>query len=145
MRWRQALLVAAVAFVAAVLGVVAARALAPPPEQAETELHALLHRELDLSEAQHDRLDALETRFARRRAAIEAEMRADNARLAQAIALEKGYGPRVTQAIDHSHMLMGELQKVTLEHVFAMRAELTPSQAEKFDRTVVEALTQPAR
>jgi nickel and cobalt resistance protein CnrR len=142
MRWRQFVLVALIAFAAAAVGVIAGRTFAPPAKPAETELHALLHRQLDLTKEQHRKLDEIEARFAARRAELEAEMRADNARLAAAISAEKGYGPRVTAAIDHSHILMGELQKATLEHVFEMRSVLTPEQAATFDRTVVKALTQ---
>ena len=72
-------------------------------------------------------------------------MRAANARLADAIEAEHGYGPQVTAAIDHSHMIMGGLQKETLEHLFAMRAVLNPDQAKLFDSTVVKALTVDAR
>jgi hypothetical protein len=36
---------------------------------------------------------------------------------------------------------MGDLQKETLEHIFAMRAVLRPDQAAKFDDAVVKALT----
>jgi len=142
MRWRQALLIAVIAFAAAAIGVFAGRSVSPASKPAETELHALLHRELVLTDDQHRKLDAIEARFAIRRARLEAGMRDDNARLGAAIAAEKGYGPRVTAAIDHSHVLMGELQKATLEHVFEMRSVLTPEQAERFDRTVVKALTQ---
>ena len=38
-------------------------------------------------------------------------------------------------------MAMGELQKETLEHIFAMRSLLRPDQAAKFDGAVVKALT----
>ena len=86
----------------------------------------------------------METQFATRRKALELELRADNARLAAAIEAEHGYGPRVTAEIDRSHRAMGELQKETLSHVFAMRAVLRPNQAQKFDRVVVEALTADA-
>src|SRR3546814_5423431 len=84
-------------------------------------------------------MDEIERRFAIRRQALELELRADNARLADAIQAEHGYGPAVGAAIDRSHQAMGELQKETLEHVFAMRAVLTPEQAAKFDATVVRA------
>jgi nickel and cobalt resistance protein CnrR len=40
---------------------------------------------------------------------------------------------------------MGELQKETMSHIFAMRAALRPDQAQKFDRAVVKALTTDAR
>src|SRR3546814_8170022 len=46
--------------------------------------------------------------------------------------------------IDRSHAAMGELQKETLAHIFAMRAVLRPEQAEKFDQAVVKALTADA-
>ena len=72
-------------------------------------------------------------------------MRADNQRLAAAIAAEHGYGPKVAQAVDRSHQVMGQLQKETLQHMFAMRAVLRPDQAAQFDAAVVRALTQPAR
>jgi hypothetical protein len=36
---------------------------------------------------------------------------------------------------------MGELQKETLQHIFAMRAVLRPDQTSKFDAAVVKALT----
>ena len=66
-------------------------------------------------------------------------------RLAQAIEAEHGYGPRVTEAIDHVHQVMGTLQKETLEHLFAMRAVLDRDQARMFDQSVVKALTADAR
>jgi hypothetical protein len=138
-------LIALVAFVAAMGGTYAGRALLAPEKQTETELHALLHTELDLDAAQQAKIEAIEQRFAARRKALELEMRAANAHLAAAMQTEHGYGPEVTAAIDHTHMVMGEMQKETLEHLFAMRAVLRPDQAVKFDRTVTRALTPDTR
>lgn len=136
-------LIIATAFLAALAGVAAGRLLFPAPEASETELHALLHRQLDLTADQQSKLEKIEAHFATRRHAIETGMRSDNSRLAEAIASERGYGPRVSGAIDHSHMLMGDLQKVTIEHIFAMRAVLRLDQKTKFDRAVTKALTDP--
>ena len=138
---RRTLLVAVIAFAAAFAGVLAGRALMPPKPVADNELHALIHERLDLDAAQHAKLDALERQFAIRRKALELEMRADNATLAAAIEAEHGYGPQVSAAIDRSHRAMGELQKITLEHMFAMRGILRSDQAAKFDVAVVKALT----
>lgn len=138
---RRTLLIAAIVFVAAFAGVWAGRTLLPTKPAADSELHALIHDRLDLDAAQHTKLDALERQFAIRRKALDLEMRADNATLAAAIEAEHGYGPQVSAAIDRSHQAMGELQKETLEHVFAMRAILRPDQAAKFDEAVVKALT----
>lgn len=144
MSLKRYLLVALVAFAAALAAVLVARIWIAPPPRVESEVHALLHEKLTLDAAQEQRIHALEAAFAIRREALEAEMRADNARLAQAIAAEHGYGPKVGQAVDRTHHVMGALQKETLQHIFAMRAVLRPDQAAQFDAAVVKALTQPA-
>lgn len=105
----------------------------------------MLHDELDLDARQKGRLEVIERRFAVRRRALELELQAHNARLADAIETEHGNGPLVAAAIDKSHQAMGELQKETLAHVFAMRQILRPDQAAQFDRAVVKALTADAQ
>ena len=137
-------MIAAVAFLAALAGVLLGRTLTERQEREPRAIHEALHRELGLDAQQLARIEQLETQFAARRKALELELRADNARLAGAIQAEHGYGPRVTAEIDRSHRAMGELQKETLSHIFAMRAVLRPQQAQKFDRVVVEALTDDA-
>ena len=101
----------------------------------------MLHHQLSLDNRQKAQLEAIEQRFAVRRRALELELKSDNARLAEAIEAEHGIGPRVTAAVDASHAAMGELQKETLAHIFAMRAILRPDQAAAFDRAVVKSLT----
>lgn len=142
---RRLLLVGLVAFVAALAGIFVGRLVLDTPRASESELHALLHSELDLSADQQAKIDRIEAQFAVRREALELEMRAANVRLAEAIEAEHGYGPRVTRAIDDTHMVMGELQKETLRHLFAMRGVLGPDQAAMFDKSVVKALTADAR
>ena len=109
----------------------------------ESRIHTLLHGELDLDAGQRQRIDALEQGFAARRSQLEGELRAANADLAQAIDHEHAYGPDVEKAVDRSHVAMGELQKATLQHLFAMRAVLRPDQTARFDKAVAEALTKP--
>ncbi len=138
------LVLAAVAFLAALAGVLIGRGISQQQPEQSSALHDLLHEELALDEQQLARIEEIEARFAARRSELEAELRVDNARLGAAIQAERGYGPRVTAEIDRSHRAMGELQKETLEHIFAMRAVLRPDQAEKFDRAVVRALTTDA-
>ena len=139
MTWRQVVATLAIAVVAVLVGMFAGGRLldrpTPPP------LHDLVHHDLGLDAAQLRQIEALEVQFAVRRRALEAGMRADNAELAAAIEAERGYGPRVTAAVDHFHVAMGDLQKATIEHIFAMRAVMRPDQAARLDRTVVKALT----
>ena len=133
------------AFASAVGGVLVGRAWIAPAAPVETELHQLLHGDLQLDPDQHRKIEAIEQQYARRRNALEEGLRTDNARLAAAIEAEHGYGPQVAAAVDASHMGMGELQKVTLEHIFAMRGVLRPDQAARFDASVVKALTAKQR
>lgn len=137
-------LCALAAFLAAVMGVFVGRELFPPQSQG-SELHDVLHHKLALDSNQQAKLQELEQRFAVQRRALELELRADNARLAQAIEAEHGNGPQVAAAVDKSHMAMGELQKATLAHIFAMRQVLQPDQTAQFDRAVVKALTDDTR
>ncbi|WP_184645274.1 periplasmic heavy metal sensor [Sphingopyxis sp. JAI128] len=145
MSLRRLLVVGLIAFLAALAGVFLGRALVDAPRANETELHALLHKELELSPGQQRKLDPVEARFKARREVLEREMRAANIELARAIEAEHGYGPRVTVAIDHMHKVMGDMQKETLQHLFAMRDILDRDQAADFDKVVAGALTADAR
>jgi hypothetical protein len=139
----RALVMAAVAVVTlALVGVWIGRMMQPQAHHSGAELHALMHEGLDLDPAQERALEALERDFATRRAALEARLKVDNASLAEAIAAEHQYGPRVSAAVDATHVAMGELQKATLEHIFAMRAILRADQQAKFDAAVAESLAQ---
>ena len=142
---RWAIGIAIIAFLAGIAGVFVGRVLIAPPRARGTELHDVLHHQLELDASQQARLEALEQQFVIRRHALELDLRAANARLAGAIQAEHGNGPQVTAAVDASHAAMGELQKETLAHIFAMRLILKPDQARKFDSAVVKALTVDAR
>ena len=142
--FRRRALIALIAFFAALAGVVAGRLLVDR-RPAPADIHAVLHRDLDLTQQQHAEIDRLEAQFAVRRQALELELRSENAQLAMAIESEHGIGPNVRAAIDRSHETMGALQKATLEHVFAMRSVLRVDQAATFDHAVVQALTADAR
>jgi len=133
-------LVMVVAFAAAFAGNFLGQQLLSNGRQSETELHAFLHGDLDLDAAQTAKIEVIEQRFATRRKALELEMKAANAHLAEAMEAEHGYGPEVTAAVDHTHHVMGEMQKETLEHLFEMRSVLRPDQAAAFDRAVTKAL-----
>lgn len=145
MKARRFAIVAIIAFIAAVAGVWVGRALIPQQQPQGSELHDVLHHQLNLDDRQKALLDVQEQQFAVRRRALELELKADNARLADAIEAEHGNGPRVAAAVDASHRVMGELQKETLAHIFAMRSILRPDQTAAFDRAVVKALTADAR
>ena len=142
---RHALLVALIAFGAGFGGAWVGRAVIAAPPQPPAELHDFLHNRLDLDANQRARLADLEAGFGLQKRALESELRANNTELAAAIGREHGEGPQVAAAVDRSHRTMGELQKATLAHIFAMRALMRPEQAAKFDAAVMRALTAEVR
>lgn len=138
---RRLLVVALVAFCAALAATFVARGLVDDTPHAGGQLHVLMHDELDLDPDQERQIADLEARFAQRRQQLDAAMREANAQLAEAVEIEHEYGPKVSEAVDRSHMAMGELQKETLSHVFAMRAVLRPDQARAFDERITATLS----
>ena len=140
MKTTHIVLAALLAALAGCLGAIAADRWAN--HEAGSGLHDFVHDELTLTADQEQRLDALEARFAVERARFEGSARAANARLAQAMETEHEYGPEVSAAIDEVHARMGDLQKATVEHVFAMRALLDQEQRARFDRQVAASLTR---
>lgn len=142
---RNPAVVIVLAFVSALAGCWLGRMLFLPEPPIENRFHTLVHHELALDAAQTARIEDLERRYAQVQARYNQAMRDDNRRLAAAIQAEKGYGPQVGEAVDASHHAMGMLQKETLQHLFAMRAVLRPDQAARFDKAMVDALTEPAR
>jgi Spy/CpxP family protein refolding chaperone len=141
-RWSRYLLVAVVAFAAALGATWLSRSLAEHGHPEGSTLHVLMHEQLNLDAAQQAKIEVLERQFAMRRKALDAQLRQANSDLASAIANEHQYGPKVAEAVDRSHVAMGDLQKATLSHVFAMRAVLRPDQAVRFDTAVAKALTR---
>lgn len=108
--------------------------------RAPQQLDQLLHEELHLSAAQDKQLVALETQFATERARFEGEMQIANRDIAAAITVRHAYDDRAREAIDRlNHAIIG-LQQATVQHVIAMRALLSATQAAQFDRTVNQAL-----
>jgi len=79
-----------------------------------------------------------------RRHCMTLSTRSSTSRLAVAMDEEHEYGPQVAAAIDDVHGRMGDLQKATVGHVFAMRALLKPEQKARFDRQVSLSLTGEA-
>ena len=139
---RRNILVALVAFLAALAGVLVGRVAFPAQAETGVDLHAVLHEDLRLDADQERQLAVIEDRFAVRRRQLETQLRADNRRLAAAMQAEHRDGPEVNAAIDAAHVTMGRLQKETVAHVFAMRALLHDDQAAVFDEAVTKALVE---
>lgn len=142
---RAVVLTLTLSAIAAGLGAWGGAAWVQARAQHGSSLHEMLHERLRLTADQQSRIETLERSYAARRQALEAEMRAANAELAQAYAQSHAYTPRMQAAIDRFHQAMNSLQRETMIHVVSMRAVLTPAQAAEFDRAVVKSLTDDNR
>ncbi len=110
-------------------------------KQAPPSLHAIVHEDLDLSPQQLAKIEGIETRFAGQRVQMEGRVQAANRELAEAIRVSNGDSRTVQPAVDHFHDAMGALQQATIAHIFEMRTVMNEAQAQRFDRSVVKALT----
>lgn len=139
---KVALFLSAIAVVAAIACYFTLRMAQPRVTSDDIASHEWLHRELKLTEAQHQALEPIEQGFGDKQRRLAEALRDANRQLARAIAEEKAYTPRVAAAVEHVHHCMGDLQKVSIEHVFAMRAVLTPEQGDKLLVLAQQALEQ---
>jgi nickel and cobalt resistance protein CnrR len=90
--------------------------------------HYWIHSQLGLSTRQVTELEPIEAKFARRRDELVASIRKANEELAAALLSDKDASERVQAAVQKIHRAQGELQQAVLDHVFEMRAVLTPEQ-----------------
>lgn len=104
-------------------------------------LHDLVHERFKLDSEEKKRLEVSEARYDERRAHIEADIATANRTLAQAIQRD----PEVSSTRPGSDAVersAGELQSVTLDHIFEMRAALKPEHRKAYDAVLVDALTR---
>ena len=137
-----ALFFVAVIAVAALSAYCAVHWMAGHSSAVPVSAHEWLHTELQPTEAQHKALEPIETQFAEKQRQLVAQLHSANLELARIIGEEKGYTPRVAAAVEHVHHCMGDLQKASIEHVYAMRSVLTPEQGDKLLKLAQRALEQ---
>jgi Spy/CpxP family protein refolding chaperone len=107
---------------------------------ADADLDTVIHQDLKLIPRQEEQIRILEQEFGAQRTALQADMQAANRELAKAIIQEHAYTANARRAVERLHAAMSKLQERTVEHVLAMRAILTPAQAQEFDAKVAKAL-----
>ncbi len=102
--------------------------------------HQWIHRQFRLTKEQDLALSPIENKYQLRKKELMREMSRANHELAIAILTNPGHSPSVDQAAQKVHFVMGELQKLTLDHVFEMKTVLTQEQFDKLIKLTAEAL-----
>ncbi len=102
--------------------------------------HDWIHSQLAITPEQEKALEPIEKRYRDKRRDLEQRLLLANRELAEAVVADGRDSTRVHEAIETIHADMGELQKVTIGHVFEMREVLSPEQYKKLLNLTANAL-----
>ena len=130
------LLVVVVAVVSARLSCMTICKMRPPHQDA----HDWIHTQLGLTPQQKAALEILEKPYHEKRSGFEQGLVQANKELAEAIRSDGRDSDRVHAAIGKIHSNMGELQMLTIGHVFEMKKVLSPGQYQKLLNFTADAL-----
>lgn len=100
-------------------------------DHVETDFHAWMHEHLDITPEQHAVLEPIEAEFEQQRQRLRNDIRAAGLEVAAAIGEANVNDARLKAALERLNKSQGELQRMTLEHFFAMKRYLRPAQAKK--------------
>lgn len=134
------LLLLAVGAISAIISLAIVRANRVPEIADTQQFDSWLHKQLGITKEQESAMAADERKFHDRQLELVGKVQDLNRDLAQAIMEEKGDTPRVQQIIEQIQQTQGELQDVTIGHVFDMKQYLTPEQYEKLLKLTADAL-----
>lgn len=101
-----------------------------------------LHKELNLTQEQNKQIQDIEEKYRKQRADLERQIGLRNAELAAVIQQEDTYSPLVQEKIKAVHQTLDSLQRITIEHIYAMYPHLTEAQKKKLQKLVANALVQ---
>ena len=105
------------------------------------DAHSWIHTQLGITPEQDKALEPIEQRYAEQKKHYGEMLRITNGELGKAILEERSDSERVKAAVAQIHHAQGELQNATLQHIFEMKAMLTPPQYEKLLQSTADALS----
>lgn len=100
-------------------------------EHGKTDFHTWMHDHLDITPEQHAMLEPIETEFEERRTRLKNDIRDAGLEVAAAISEPQVNDSKLQAALAKLNKSQGELQRMTLDHFFAMKRYLRPAQAKK--------------
>lgn len=100
-------------------------------DHAETDFHSWMHQHLDITPEQHEKLEPIEAEFEKQRTRLKAGIRASGLEVAAIISATEVDDAKLKAALERLNHAQGELQRMTLDHFFAMKRYLRPAQAKK--------------
>lgn len=107
--------------------------------------HQFLHQKLNITDKQEDSLTQLEAKYQKQKEYFEEVMRLANIELSNHIGQDKSYSVNVEKSVDKIHKAMGEIQKITLGHLFEMQNILDDKQNEELIELITNSLYENAK
>ena len=111
-------------------------------DHVETDFHAWMHEHLDITPEQHEKLEPIEAEFEQQRVRLRNEIRTAGLEVAATIAESHLNDTKLKSALERLNKAQGELQRMTLDHFFAMKRYLRPAQAKKLLEWTHDSLTR---
>jgi Spy/CpxP family protein refolding chaperone len=108
----------------------------------EPDFHAWMHEHLDITPEQHAILEPLEAEFEVKRMKLRADIRRSGLAVAESISAADPNDVRLKSALAGLNQSQGELQRLTLDHFFAMKRHLRPAQAKRLLDWTYDSLTR---
>ena len=105
--------------------------------------HAWLHRELDLTPAEAEAIDAFEAPYRSERARLEEAFDRHVQAIATLLESSDALTPAVTHAVHELHLVHGQLQELSIAHYFEMLSVLPPEKQARLRQLAVDALSTP--
>lgn len=100
-------------------------------DRTEPDFHAWMHAHLDITPEQHEKLEPIEAEFEEQRTHLRSEIRLAGLAVAEAIGGASVDDAELQAALARLNKAQGELQRLTLDHFFAMKRYLRPAQAKR--------------
>ena len=102
----------------------------------------LRHVGVDVTAEQHEKLEPIEAEFEQQRVRLRSEIRTAGLEVAATINEATVDDARLKAALERLNQAQGELQRMTLDHFFAMKRYLRPAQAKKLLEWTHDSLTR---
>lgn len=135
------LLFIVVLLISGVSSVVAIKIYQKSQQAEKRNSHEWIHHQIGLTVEEHKNLEPLEKKFHQQCEELQHQLCQGNHALAKAILAQGKNCGEVQTAINNIHHTMGELQCLTICHVFEMKDFLTPQQYDKLLHLTADALT----
>lgn len=106
------------------------------------DFHAWMHEHLDITPEQHAIMEPLEAEFEEKRIILKTAIRKSGHEVAESISVADPNDERLKSALEALNQSQGELQRLTLDHFFAMKRHLRPAQAKRLLDWTHDSLTR---